>query len=264
MEATSQSNKIRVLLVDDHAIVRKGLMALLEQEKDIEVCGEAGTLEEAFTAAFALHPSCLIVDLSIKDRNGLDLIRELRNRGYFGKILVLSMHDESLYADKAIRAGAQGYVMKDQADEVLVAALRAVLAGQIYASPAVTSSLLGQLSETPTPEKETPGISGLTTREAEVLYAIGEGMTTREIAEKFGLSGRTVDVHRVNIRRKLGCTSAAEVMIQAVAYKQGMDAAAPATAIPVPKTAGTGNIKATVMVPVEIRDGKKYKIKPTP
>lgn len=259
-----ESAKIRVLLVDDHAIVRKGLAALLMREKDIEICGEAGTVEEAFRDIFDLHPACVIVDLSIKDRNGLDLIRDVRAKGYFGKILVLSMHDESLYADKAIRAGAQGYVMKDQADEVLVSALRTVLEGRIYASPAVTSAMLGQLSEAPSPEKETPGIAGLTAREAEILYAIGSGLTTRDIAEKYGLSGRTVDVHRVNIRRKLGCNSVAEVMVKAVAYKQGVDAAAPATAIELPKPPadGTGT-KATIMLPVERRDGKTYWVKPT-
>ena len=223
--AEKSTRKKRILLIDDHAIVRMGLRALLEREEDMEVCGEAGTVEEGLEAIFSLHPMCVVVDLSIKDRNGLDLIRTVRERLYFGKILVLSMHDESIYAEKAIRAGAQGYVMKDQADEVFITALRAVLSGQIYAGPKIISRLLGQISEVPVSEEtvEPTGVDSLTPREGEILYCIGDGLSTRDIAEKFGLSGRTVDAHRVNIRRKLGCKSIAEVIARAIIYKRDID-----------------------------------------
>ncbi|HOO20877.1 MAG TPA: response regulator transcription factor [Kiritimatiellia bacterium] len=212
-----------LLLVDDHAIVRQGLAALLSGEADFEVCGEAGTYEEGLAAAERLRPDCVILDLSLRDRSGLEWIREARDNGFRGRILVLSMHDEGLYAEKALRAGAQGYVMKDQAEETLVAALRQVRDGGIYLSPAAEALLAGH----PPPADETApdGFEGLTARESEILHAIGGGMTTREIAERFGLSGRTVDVHRASIKRKLGCASLAEVLVRAADYKRRRDAA---------------------------------------
>lgn len=211
-----------LLLVDDHAIVRQGLAALLGRERDFVVAGEAGTYEDGLAALAALAPDGVVLDLSLRDRSGLDWIREARVQGYAGKILVLSMHDEALYAEKALRAGAQGYVMKDQAEETLVAALRTVLSGKTYLSPAAAELLSGHHGGS---EKEADGFEGLTARESEILYAIGGGLTTREIAEKFGLSGRTVDVHRVNIRRKLACNSLAEVLVKAMEYKRAQDEA---------------------------------------
>ena len=214
--------KTSLLLVDDHAIVRQGLAALLAREADFAVCGEAGTYEDGLAAVAALSPACVVLDLSLRDRSGLDWIREVRAKGFAGHILVLSMHEESLYAEKALRAGAQGYVMKDQAEETLVAALRTVRSGKTYLSPAAEALLAGH-SGAPA-GKEADGFEGLTARESEILYAIGGGLTTRDIAEKFGLSGRTVDVHRVNIRRKLGCGSLAEVLVKAMEYKRVQDA----------------------------------------
>ena len=214
--------KTSLLLVDDHAIVRQGLAALLAREGDFSIVGEAGTYEDGLAALFSLFPDGVVLDLSLRDRSGLEWIREARARGYDGKILVLSMHDESLYAEKVLRAGAQGYVMKDQAEDALVAALRAVRAGQTYLSPAAEALLAGHPGST---EKEADGFEGLTARESEILYAIGGGLTTREIAENFGLSGRTVDVHRVNIKRKLGCNSLAEVLVKAMEYKRAQDEA---------------------------------------
>lgn len=218
MPAAAQTS---LLLVDDHAIVRQGLAALLAREADFAVVGEAGTYEDGLAALAALKPAGVVLDLSLRDRSGLDWIREARGLGYAGNILVLSMHDEGLYAEKALRAGAQGYVMKDQAEETLVAALRQVVAGRTYLSPAASALLSAHPAAA---EKEADGFAGLTARESEILYAIGGGLTTREIAEKFGLSGRTVDVHRVNIKRKLGCASLAEVLVKAVEYKRAQDA----------------------------------------
>ena len=214
--------KTTLLLVDDHAIVRQGLAALLAREEDFAVAGEAGTYEDGLAALAALAPDGVVLDLSLRDRSGLDWIREARAKGYAGKILVLSMHDEAVYAEKALRAGAQGYVMKDQAEETLVAALRQVRSGRTYLSPAAEKLLAAPAAAA---EKETDGVSGLTARETEILYAIGGGLTTRDIAEKFGLSGRTVDVHRANVKRKLGCASLAEVLVRARDYKRAQDAA---------------------------------------
>lgn len=221
---TAVSEKTTLLLVDDHAIVRQGLAALLARETDFEVCAEAGTYEEGLEALAEPSPDCVVLDLSLRERNGLDWIREARAGGYQGTVLVLSMHDEGLYADKALRAGAQGYVMKDQAEETLVAALRTVRSGKTYLSPAVEALHAGH-GPAPSRNRDATGVDSLTARESEILYAIGGGLSTREIAEKFGLSGRTVDAHRVNIKRKLGCGSLAEVLAKAMEYKRTQDEA---------------------------------------
>ncbi len=213
-----------LLLVDDHAIVRQGLAALLAREADFTVCAEAGTYEEGLEALKKDSPDCVLLDLSLRDRNGLDWIREARSGGYKGTILVLSMHDEGLYAEKVLRAGAQGYVMKDQAEETLVAALRTVRSGKTYLSPAAEALLSGHGAAS-SHDKDATGFESLTARESEILYAIGGSLTTRQIAEKFGLSGRTVDVHRVNIRRKLECSSLAEVIAKAMEFKRAQDEA---------------------------------------
>jgi DNA-binding NarL/FixJ family response regulator len=217
-----------LLLVDDHAIVRQGLAALLARDDAWRVAAEAGTYEEALAAALANPPpEGVLLDLSLRDRNGLDWIREARRKGYAGKILVLSMHDETLYAAKAIDAGAQGYVMKDQAEDILLSALSDVFAGKIHLSPAAAALLEADGGESEAAGRPATGIGALTAREREILYAIGGRLTTREIAEKFGLSGRTVDVHRVNIRRKLGCTSFAELLAKAMQFKQSEDGSPP-------------------------------------
>ena len=211
-----------LLLVDDHAIVRQGLAALLTRECDFTIVGEAGTYAEGLAAVLSLQPAGVVLDLSLRDQSGLDWIREARAKGYAGKILVLSMHDEDLYADKALRAGAQGYVMKDQAEETLVAALRTVLAGGTHLSPAAAALLAGSAESA---GKAADGFAALTARESEILAAMGSGLTTRDIAEKFGLSGRTVEVHRGNIKRKLGCHSLAEMMVKAAEFRRAQDAA---------------------------------------
>ena len=215
------AGKTSLLLVDDHAIVRQGLAALLAREADFAICAEAGTYEDGLAALRAHRPDGVVLDLSLRDRSGLEWIREARAQGYAGPILVLSMHDESLYAEKALRAGAQGYVMKDQAEDALVAALRAVRSGRTYLSPAAEALLSGHAGAAA--DKDAGGFDSLTARESEILCAIGGGLTTRDIAEKFGLSGRTVDVHRVNIKRKLGCGSLAEVLVKAMEYKRAQD-----------------------------------------
>ncbi|MDR0994065.1 MAG: response regulator transcription factor [Verrucomicrobiota bacterium] len=223
----------RLFLVDDHAIVRQGLAALLAREEAFTVAGEAGTYEEALARLSEVAPDCVVLDLSLRDKSGLDWIREVRRGGFTGNILVLSMHDESLYAEKALQAGAQGYVMKDQAEETLVQALQTVLCGRIYLRPTV-KPLRVDAAAALEEGKASGDFAHLTARESEILYAIGDGLITREIAEKFGLSGRTVDVHRVNIRRKLGCNSLADLLVKAMEFKRGKDGALPPVSPPGP------------------------------
>lgn len=211
----------RLLLVDDHAIVRRGVAALLGGEGDWEVAGEAGEYGEALEAAERLKPDAILLDLSLKDRSGLDWIAEARARGVEGKILVLSMYDEGTFAEKARARGADGYVMKDRAEEELPGALREVLAGGAHWKTAAKEAEPG--------EGKGPGEAGgdefaeLTAREAEILYAVGAGKTTKEIAEAFHLSVRTVDVHRLNIKRKLGCGTFGDVLAKAMEYKRRED-----------------------------------------
>ena len=218
--STETAPRSRILVVDDHAVVRHGIAALLAGERDLVICGEAGTFEEAESALAALNPDIILLDITLKDRNGLDLIKIARQHDPDIRVLVLSMHDESAYAERALRAGAQGYVMKEHADDVIVDALRTVLRGEIFVSPEVASRMLRQYAEHPQGEKAEFGIEALTDREREVFAMIGEGLSTRKIAEKLGLSDRTVEVHRMHIKRKLQCEDAAQVFREAVRYAE--------------------------------------------
>lgn len=222
--STTPTRPSRILMVDDHSIVRHGLSALLGKSEEFEVCGEAGTLEEAQAALKALKPDILIVDITLKDDNGLELIPAAKEENPALKVLVLSMHDESVYAEKALRAGAQGYVMKEDADDVVVEALQTLLRGEMFVSNETASKMLKQLINGEE-EDEAPksGVEALTDREKEVFEQIGLGMSTRKIAEKLKLSDRTVEVHRAHIKKKLQCEDAAQVVREAVRWVENKD-----------------------------------------
>jgi DNA-binding NarL/FixJ family response regulator len=209
----------RILIVDDHAIVRQGIALLLSKHPDLKVCGEAGSYDEALAAAEKLKPDLALVDITLKDRSGLDLVREWREHLPHLRALVVSMHDEREFAERALRAGARGYVMKENADEVIVEALRTVQRGEVYASAEVSARMLRQMAAGPqaTPED---GVGSLTERELEIFRALGEGLTSRKMAERFGLSERTVEVHRANIKRKLGCQDSAQLLREAVRWSE--------------------------------------------
>ncbi len=209
----------RILIVDDHAIVRQGIALLLSKHPEFKVCGEAGTCDEALVAVEKLKPEVVLLDLTLKDRNGLDLVREWKEKKPALRVLVVSMHDEREFAERVLRAGARGYVMKENADEVIVEALHTVLRGEIYASPDVAARLLRQLAEGEKAEPE-GGVGSLTDRERDIFRALGEGLTSRKIAERFNLSERTVEVHRANIKRKLGCEDAAQLLREAIRWNE--------------------------------------------
>ncbi len=213
------SERKRVLIVDDHPVVRRGLAQVLDGTPDLEACGEAETAADAIKAVAEHQPDVAVVDLTLKGKGGLELVKDLHTRHPNLPVLVLSMHDESLYAERALRAGARGYIMKDGRMDDVVTALRQVFDGRVYLSQHMTSRLLGRMTGGGGGDGESP-ISALTDRELEVFEMIGRGLATRDIADGLHLSVKTVDTHRENIKRKLNLSSATELYRHAFLWTQ--------------------------------------------
>lgn len=222
-EKVAEKRQQRVFIVDDHPIVRQGLAQLLNQEAGLEVCGEAEDAEETMGAVERLKPDVIIMDLSLKKSNGLQLIKDIKMRYRHLPILVLSMHDESLYAERSLRAGARGYVMKQEATETLVAAIRRILQGEIYVSDQVATTMLQHLVGDRGSTGQSP-IERLSDRELEVLGLIGKGYGTREIAQLLHLSVKTVESHRSHIKEKLKLQNAAALTRYAIHWFQSEEA----------------------------------------
>ncbi len=219
--ATAKNNKVskpskkQVYLVDDHPIVRQGLIKLIEQEEGLEVCGEAGSVSEALEALKTLGPDVILVDISLEDSNGLELIKLVDDLGLQIPMLVLSMHDEALYAEHALRAGASGYVMKQAASNTLIQAIEKVLEGEIYVSKFMSSQML-KMAFRSNGEDTRTGTETLSLRELEVFELIGRGNSTREIAEQLNLSVKTIETYRAHIKDKLQLRSGTELMQRAI------------------------------------------------
>ena len=211
----AKTKKNRVYLVDDHPIVRQGLIKLIEQEEGLEVCGEAGRVSEALPAIRELDPDVILVDISLEDSNGLELIKLIDDLGLQIPMLVLSMHDESLYAEHALRAGASGYVMKQAASNTLIQAIEKVMDGEIYVSKNMSSQMLKMAFRSGSEEART-GAELLSLRELEVFELIGRGNSTREIAEQLNLSVKTIETYRAHIKDKLQLRSGTELMQRAI------------------------------------------------
>ena len=204
----SPGRATQILIVDDHPIIRDGMTLLLNLQEDLHVCCAAGNAEEAL-AAMDCQPDMAIVDISLQTDSGLELVKTLRHRYPELAILVLSMHDESLFAERALRSGANGYLMKLEATEHVVSAIREVLAGNIYMSAAMHEKLARALA---VPHKKPEGpIGSLSEREFEVLHLIGLGFSTRDIAEKLNRSVKTIEAHQANIKEKLNIRSGKEL-----------------------------------------------------
>jgi len=210
----------KALLVEDHPIVRNGLARLIEEQSDLTVCGEAESAAEALKAVDQLHPDVVIVDISLGDSSGLELIKDIKARYDHLPVLVLSMHDESLYAERALRAGAKGYIMKEEATETVVTALRRVLNGDIWVSDEIAARMLRGFVGGGTPQPVAP-MERLSDRELEVFEFIGHGLGTREIAAKLHLSVRTVESYRAHIKQKLNLKDARELLRHAVLWVEG-------------------------------------------
>lgn len=199
----SAAPKKRILLVDDHPFMRAGLASLIDRQPDMKVCGEAGNPAEAFSELAKMKPDLVLTDLTMPGRSGLEFIKDLRAAEPGVAILVMSMHDEVVHAERALRAGARGYIMKEAGGENLLAALRQVLRGEVYVSPRMSARILEGMSGEK-PRGSSSPIEKLTDREFEIFQLIGQGKTTRDIAAQLHLSTKTIDVHRSNIKEKLG------------------------------------------------------------
>src|SRR5580704_2568270 len=217
---TSQNqpvSKKRIVVVDDHPIVRQGLALLINRENDLVVCGEAEEAMGALHVLASARPDVLIVDISLNGPDGLDLLKTIRTTHPTLPVLILSMHDESIYAERALRAGANGYIRKQEATEKVLVALRRILSGEIYVSDKIANSMLQHYVRGVNPSEHS-SISELTDRELEVFRLIGEGQGTRQIAKGLHLSVKTVESYQAHIKEKLSLRSARELVQHAVQW----------------------------------------------
>ncbi len=211
------SAKKRVYIVDDHPLMRKGMVMTLKSDIEFDVCGQAESAEEALNEILELKPDAAVIDISLPGMNGIELVKNLLHQMPELKILIVSRHDEELYAERALRAGAKGYLMKLEAGEVLVSAVRQVLNGGIYLSDKIGNKLLMKLTSGKTAKSDNP-LDLLSDRELEVFELTGQGHSTRDISKKLHISVKTVESHRANIKEKLHIDSANELMRHAVRW----------------------------------------------
>jgi DNA-binding NarL/FixJ family response regulator len=216
---TPSKPKSRVLIVDDHPMMREGLAQLIDHEADLSVAGQADNAAQAVQAVATLQPDLALVDISLPDKNGLELIKDLQTLHPQLPILVVSMHDEALYAERVLRAGGRGYIMKQEGGRKLMEAIRQVLQGQIYVSEKMSAKILEIFSGRRLESIKSP-VESLSDREFEVFQLIGQGQGTRQIAEHLHLSIKTVEVHRANIKRKLELKGATDLVRYAVRWAE--------------------------------------------
>lgn len=211
-------SKSKIFIVDDHPVMRMGLTHLITSAADLEVCGEAGSASETLEALKSTrYVDLIIIDISLPNRNGLELLKDIRVEYPGMKCLIISSHDEDVYAERALRSGGRGYVMKNRAPEQLIEAIHQVLAGGIFLSPDMTRQMMETFAGGNTSGST---VSSLTDRELEVYRAIGEGKSSREVAGLLGISVRTVDAHRTHIKDKLGLADATELSYQAIRWME--------------------------------------------
>jgi len=215
-EAKPGVPRCRVVIVDDHPIVRAGLAALIEAEPGLEVCGQAEEAREALRVVDQVRPDLVLVDLSLKGTSGLDLIKQLADRPV--RTLVVSIHDETTWTERALAAGALGYVHKSEATRDIVEAIRRVMSGRSYVSPSISERMLQRMGGQASRERDDSSIDTLSDRELEIFERIGRGMTTQQIGEVLCLSPKTVQTYRQRIKEKLGLDTAAELSSEATRW----------------------------------------------
>jgi DNA-binding NarL/FixJ family response regulator len=219
--------KKKVLVVDDHPIVRERLAELINQEPDLNVCGEAEDAREALRAVDTLQPDVAIVDITLKDTYGIELIKQLKERHPKLPVLVLSMHDESLYGERALRAGAKGYLTKQEATKKVVTAIRSILGGGIYVSDKMAATILQKVAGGASAEGGSP-VDVLSARELEVFQLLGQGLAVRQIAESLFISVKTVEAHREHIKQKMKFKGSSELLRYAIEFTLNEGANPPA------------------------------------
>lgn len=213
----SAASKVRVFIIEDHPITRQGLKALINQQLNLTVCGETDSPTDALEQVSALQPDLAVVDVSLKGTSGIELMKSLRERCPAMIMLVVSMHDEALFAERALRAGAMGYVMKNEAGDKIAVAIQHVLRGELYLSSKMKDRVLHRFVS-----KKNEGLvfamDTLSNRELEVFELIGNGFSTRQIADKLNLSSKTIDSYREHLKLKLGLENGAELMRHAIQW----------------------------------------------
>lgn len=211
----------RILIVDDHPLVRTGFAQLIGDTPDLEVCGEASDMAEGLKQVGALKPDLAIIDLSLAGGSGLDLIKHIKARDYSTLMLVASMHDETLYAERVLAAGARGYINKQEAQDRIISAIRQVLGGKVYLSERMTERLLAGMVSGSNNKRD---IDALSDRELQIFDLIGQGMSVSKMAKHLNLSIKTIETHQTHIKKKLGLSSAHELTHRAIRWllEQGL------------------------------------------
>jgi DNA-binding NarL/FixJ family response regulator len=222
-EKKIMSQKIKVLLVDDHPLVREGLVNLISQQADLQICGEAGNEPQALEIIRTVQPHVAIVDISLESGSGIELIKSIKAMFPAVAVLVLSMHDESLYAERALRAGARGYVMKREAAKKVIQAIRCVLAGQLYVSEKIAARMAEKFVEGRPTATASP-IEQLSNRGLEVFQLLGLGHNTRQIADHLHVGFKTVQAYCARIKEKLKLANATELLREAIRWQESQQA----------------------------------------
>ena len=218
----TSEKKTQVLIVDDHPVVRDGLTTIINHEQDLNVCGEADDAHEALKAVTELKPDVVIVDISLKSSDGIELTKNIKAGNSKLPVIVLSVHDESVYAERALLAGAKAYLMKDAVSENIVKAIRTVLSNEIYVSNTISKKFLHKIARDKKGTTKTP-IENLSDREFEVFRLIGEGFKASQIAMQLHLSIKTIETYRSRIKEKLNLPSAAELLQYSIKWAKSKD-----------------------------------------
>ena len=218
MPSKSKAPVRRVLIVDDHPMMRTGLAQLIGSEPDLKVVAEADNARQGLEAVSKLALDLVLLDISLPDKSGLELLKDIRSVRPELPVLVVSMHDELVFAERVLRAGGRGYIMKQEGGQKYLQAIRQVLAGQIYVSEKMSARILESLSGSPAEKTGASPVQRLSDREFEVFQLIGQGLGTREIAQRLHLSVKTIEVHRINIKEKLQVKTATELVRFAVRW----------------------------------------------
>jgi DNA-binding NarL/FixJ family response regulator len=217
----NSSRKYRIFLIDDHPLVREGLASLINQQQDMVVCGQAEDSAEALTKIRENRPDVALVDISLKNESGLELVKNLEAEFPLVALIVLSMHDEALYAERALRAGARGYVMKRETTKNVLTAIRRVLGGDVYVSERVVNAMARRMNSRK-PDATSP-VEQLSDRELEIFRLLGQGRTTSQIAEDLHLSLKTVQAYCARAKEKFGVNSLSELLRAAIRWEDAMN-----------------------------------------